>query len=261
MNQKLFQFLSFFTYWLDAVDAHSLHSPFFFDLYNRHIKPSKHSDGIEFIESLRSALLSSQEEITVHDLGAGSRHFKNKNRKVRDVARVSLSPVKYSVLYRSLIQYFKAKNIIELGTSLGINTLYMSHQIDGQMYTFEGATNISELAGKQFEIARAKNISIISGNIDQTLPSFLDTIETVDFALMDANHRYKPTMAYFELLKKKAQRHTIIVVDDIHYSPGMEKAWQELVESSSVYGSVDLFRCGLVFFDPSLNRQHFVLQF
>jgi hypothetical protein len=62
-------------------------------------------------------------------------------------------------------------------------------------------------------------------------------------------------------LKKKVQEHTIVVVDDIHYSREMEQAWQKMIRSSGVFGSVDLFRCGLVFFDPSLNRQHFVLQF
>ncbi|MEO8471098.1 MAG: class I SAM-dependent methyltransferase [Chryseolinea sp.] len=261
MNQRLFQFLSFFNYWLDAVGAHSLHSPFFFHLYNRHIKPSKHSDGIEFIESLRADLLDSESEITVEDLGAGSSHFMSSTRSVNDIARVSLSPVKYSMLYRSLILYNKSQHILELGTSLGINTLYLSYENNGRTYTFEGSSQIADVAQKQFEKAGANNISVIPGNIDHTLPRFLDSIENVDFVLMDANHRYQPTMTYFDLLMAKAHSRTIIVVDDIHYSAEMERAWRELIQREGVYGSVDLFRCGLVFFDPSLNRQHFVLQF
>jgi hypothetical protein len=26
-----------------------------------------------------------------------------------------------------------------------------------------------------------------------------------------------------------------------------------------VYGSIDLYRCGILFFDPALNKQHFIL--
>lgn len=75
---------------------------------------------------------------------------------------------------------------------------------------------------------------------------------------MDANHRYEPTMSYFDLLMKRLNEKSIVVVDDIHWSEEMEKAWTELKNNQLVYGSVDLFRCGLLFFDPDLNRQHFV---
>ncbi|NBW36213.1 MAG: SAM-dependent methyltransferase, partial [Cytophagia bacterium] len=54
---------------------------------------------------------------------------------------------------------------------------------------------------------------------------------------------------------------TIIVFDDIHLNEGMEQAWSEMKEDSLVYGSADLFRCGFIFLDPSLNRNHKVLQF
>ena len=44
-------------------------------------------------------------------------------------------------------------------------------------------------------------------------------------------------------------------------SPEMEKAWNELSRHPLVYGSVDLFRCGILFFEPALNKQHFVWAF
>jgi hypothetical protein len=52
-----------------------------------------------------------------------------------------------------------------------------------------------------------------------------------------------------------------LIIDDIHQSPEMEKAWKEIQQHALVYGSIDLYRCGIVFFDPSLNKQHVVLQF
>jgi hypothetical protein len=78
---------------------------------------------------------------------------------------------------------------------------------------------------------------------------------------MDANHRYQPTLQYFERLLPKINETSIVVLDDIHYSREMEQAWQELKKHRIVYGSADLFRCGILFFDPSLNKQHVILQY
>ncbi|MCW5912649.1 MAG: SAM-dependent methyltransferase, partial [Cyclobacteriaceae bacterium] len=69
---------------------------------------------------------------------------------------------------------------------------------------------------------------------------------------------HTPTTRYFELLAKRIQTKGIIALDDIYHSPEMAKAWHELRRHPLVYGSVDLFRCGLLFFDPVLNRQHYV---
>ena len=213
------------------------------------------------IERQRIDLLHNNHEINVEDLGAGSRHFKTTKRNIGDIARTSLSPLKYSMLYRSLIRRNKAQSVVELGTSLGINTLYMGHNVDARIYTFEGSSGIAGIAQELFERTRSGNISLIRGDIDKTLPDVLSQIEVIDFALMDANHRYEPTLRYFELLLPRVKQSSVIAIDDIHYSTEMARAWQAIKQCNAVYGSVDLFRCGLVFFDPSLNRQHFVLQF
>ncbi|MEO7991775.1 MAG: SAM-dependent methyltransferase, partial [Chryseolinea sp.] len=79
-------------------------------------------------------------------------------------------------------------------------------------------------------------------------------------AFMDANHRYEPTLRYFNILIQKMNDRGILIVDDIHYSTEMDRAWNELKQHVRVHASADLYRCGILFFDPSLNNQHVVLQ-
>jgi predicted O-methyltransferase YrrM len=256
---SIFQLRSFISYWLNAVDEHSLHSPFFFDLYTKVIKRKTHKNPA--FEQLREKLKNDHREIRVDDPGAGSRHQSGQNRKIRDIAKVSLSPAKFSSLYQRLIGNANAKKIVELGTSLGINSLYLSAGERTQVTTFEGSPSIAEIAKTTFEFADVQNISITEGNIDVTLPGWLLTSGNIDFAFIDANHRYEPTMKYFGWLLRKIHIKSMIVVDDIHYSPEMERAWHEITSNELVYGSADLYRCGLLFFDPSLNKQHVVLQF
>jgi predicted O-methyltransferase YrrM len=256
---SLFQFKTYANYWLDAVDEHSLHSPFFFDLYTKIIK-SDTVVGSE-IENLRTKLLTDIREIEVADFGNGSKHLQGTKRKISDIASTSLNTAQFSSLFLRLCQHIKAKTIIELGTSFGINTLYLAQSKGAKVYTFEGAVAIADIASLTFEFGGAKNIELISGNLDSTLYSTLSRIPKVDFALMDANHRYEPTLKYFDLLLSKIQHTSIVVVDDIHDNPQMEKAWQEIKNHELVYSSVDLYRCGIVFFDPSLTKQHVVLRF
>lgn len=256
---KFFRLKTYFNYWLDAVDEHSLQSPFLFDLYTKVINIEE--EGILEIEKLRANLLKTQSEITVTDLGAGSKHFSGPTRVISDIASTSLSDLRFSLLYLRIARHMEAKNIIELGTSLGINTLYLAKKDDARVFTFEGAEGIAEVAQDTFEFAGAKNIELIKGNIDSTLYSNLSRMPKVDLAFMDANHQYKSTLKYFELLLMKIHHKSIIILDDIHDSPDMEKAWKEICHHDLVYISIDLYRCGILFFDPSLNKQHVVLQF
>jgi predicted O-methyltransferase YrrM len=257
VSDKFFQAKAYLSYWLDAVDEHSLHSPFFFDFYTRVVKTNKHARPLEKAEKLRSQLLRDNRELAGADPGSGS----STKRQVSVIAQHSMSPPALSTLYNSMIDYFKAEKVIELGTSLGINTLYLASKKERTVTTFEGSPEIAAIAKLTFEFAGVKNIKLIEGNIDQTFKDYLQSIRKFDLVLMDANHRYEPTIRYFNLLIPKLQESTVIIIDDIHYSADMERAWKELKNHKLVYGSADLFRCGILFFDPSLNKQHVILQF
>lgn len=261
MNQKLFQLNSLLTYWLDAVEAHSLQSPFLFDLYTNVISVARKTTGVPIIESIRKELLNDDLELEVQDMGSGSNHFESYRRRIADIARTSLSPLKYSMLYRLLIEHFGARQVLELGTSLGINSLYLAYQMKASLYTFEGSAAIAGVARKQFERCGCNNIAVVEGNIDEMLSKVVSGIDRLDFALIDANHRYDPTIRYFQTLLEKVHRLSIIVMDDIHYSEEMQRAWDHIRSHDCVYASVDLYRCGLLFFDPSLSYQQFVLEF
>jgi predicted O-methyltransferase YrrM len=241
------------------VDEHSLHSPFFFDFYKNVIKKSRKATVNSKIETLRNSLLSNSAEVEIEDLGAGSKRHSGGKKTIANIAKNSLSPAAISMLYEHIIRYNDAKYIVELGTSMGLNTLYLASKNDAKVYTFEGSKTLAHIALTHFELFEKQNIQLIEGNLDNTLTEFLQNTEKINFALLDANHRYEPTMRYFNLLVRRFNDKSILVVDDIHWSEEMEKAWKELYQHKLVYGSIDLFRCGILFFDPALNKQHFVL--
>ena len=256
MADRPFQLRSYITYWLDAVDEHSLHSPFFYDFYTRLVKP-KRAGRMASIELLRKKLLKDRRIISEEDYGSRK---SGRQRSVSEIARTTLTPGKFSENYHRIISDIKGKTILELGTSLGINTLYLAAAKETVVTTFEGSGAIADIASITFEFGAARNIKLIRGNIDTTLPAQLHAIRRIDFALIDANHRHEATVRYFEMLLPRIRETSVVVIDDIHSSKEMQRAWLFAPDHRLVYASADLFRCGILFFDPSLNKQHVILQ-
>ncbi|MGC4022979.1 MAG: class I SAM-dependent methyltransferase [Cyclobacteriaceae bacterium] len=206
----------------------------------------------------RGSLLSNHAEVKVKDLGAKSHHFNSDNRTISKVAATSLNEEKQCLLFYMIAKHMEAEKLVELGTSMGIASLYLSSIENSKVITFEGNPWMINIAKSNFEYFGKKNIKLVEGNIDQTLSDYLQDPSKIDFALIDANHQYEPTIRYFEWLSKRMADNGVIVIDDIYYSEEMAQAWRELRKHELVYGSIDLFRCGILFFDIALNKQPFV---
>jgi predicted O-methyltransferase YrrM len=172
-----------------------------------------------------------------------------------------LTPEKYSLLYQRIVTHYNLLTILELGTSLGINTLYLSSNPKSKVTTFEGSEEIAAIAEMTFQFYQAENINLVAGDLQYTLADTLQYIRKVDFCLIDANHTYEATTHYFKVLLQRLHDKSVVVIDDIHCNPGMEMAWNEIRQNKLVYTSIDLYKAGILFFDPSLNKQHVILQF
>lgn len=264
----LFYALNYLYFYLKSGNQHSVHSPFVYELYTLVVQDRKEYYAFTKLEKLRQELISDRSELEITDFGAGSKHVtnnKNSNKKsVSQLASHSAITTKKAQLLFRLVEYFKPKTILELGTSLGVSTLFMALAADNseaQIITFEGCPQIAEKAKENFEELEQENIEIIVGNIDETLPKNLPALPSLDFVFLDANHRYQPTLDYFNQILEKCHTNTIIILDDIHWSKGMEKAWKEIIKNEKVTVSIDLFHLGLIFLRKEQPKQHFDLRF
>lgn len=248
-------------YFIKRKDEYDLHSPFVFELYN-YLKSA--DDNVEFnlINRIRKYQLKSNEIIRGNDLGAGSKINNNsKNLKLSNVTLNAAISEKYGRLLFKLIKNFQPSNIIELGTSTGISTLYLALASPAHVYTIEGNPGLVNIAKNNFQKANCNNISVFTGEFSEQLPNIINKIDKVDFAFIDGNHRLEPTLNYFNLIKENSHEMTILVFDDIHWSEEMEQAWQEIIKDKGVTKSIDFFRLGIVFFRKEISKQHFVLKF
>jgi len=256
------QVISYLSHWLHEVNSHSLQSPFIYNLYTKFIQKDFNKGQFNAIEKTRLKLLNENFLVAPANYGATSLVHPNVHKtKASTIAKKGLTAAKVSRLLARLIAFNDSKNIVELGTAFGLNALYMAQAENTNVVTFEGSKDIANVALTNFEYHAKNNIKLILGNIDKTLPVFLDARISVDFAYIDANHRYEPTIRYFEAIIKRMHKDSIVVLDDIYWSKEMTQAWEEIKAHPEVTHSIDLFSVGVVFFKPDLVKTHYRLMF
>lgn len=257
--------LAYLRYLARARDEHSLHSPFLFNLYTNVIRPdNRREPSFAPIRTLRDELRRSRQTIFITDYGAGSNVNPARERTIGDIARHSLKPARFGRLLFRLIRHFGAKTVVDLGTSLGLTTAYLAEAArlhNGRVLTFEGCPQTAAVARQNFERLGLTNVTVVTGNLDQTLEASVAEFGQIDFAFFDANHRYEPTIRYFEACLPKSHNDSVFVFDDIHWSADMERAWADIKTHPAVRVTVDLFWVGLVFFRNEQPKQDFTLRF
>jgi predicted O-methyltransferase YrrM len=255
----------YFNYYLSASNSkgHGIHSPFVFDFIIKVLNDKEKYSDYEIVESLRKKLLKDKTVLSVEDYGAGSSSSQSNQRSVFSIAKHAVKSKKYAQLLYRVVKFYQPKTIIELGTSLGITTSYLSlADRNSSVITLEGSTEIAKIARQNFQTLSLNHIKLAEGNFDYTLPAVLYQLPAVDFAFIDGNHRREPTENYFHRLLAKSNNNSVFIFDDIHWSSEMEQAWNNIKDHFAVRCSVDLFFIGIVFFRKEFKeKQHFIIRY
>ncbi len=261
VHHQFFSFLAYLKYFLKKEDHHSLQSPFAYQMYlglRKYLK--NHKDDFPELAAKRHKLLRDERMIPITDFGAGSRALKKeKIRKISDITRHSSSPSKFSLLYQYFCSQTPAQTVLELGTCVGVNTCYLAQVTKGIIFTFEGADALADLAEGIFK--KHAPIQMVRGNINQTLPRFLNNKPRLDFVLMDAHHTYEATLTYFDQILPFLHEDSIVAIGDIHWSIGMQEAWEKIKKSPALSVSMDFFECGILFFKKGIPKKDYILHY
>jgi predicted O-methyltransferase YrrM len=255
----------YFQHWWRASNGkgHGVHSPFVFDFITRVLNDRTPYDCYPAIEGRRRQLLNDKEILTVHDFGAGSHTGHHHFRKVREIAASALKPRKYAQLLHRVARHYQCQTVVELGTSLGTTSAYLaSSPYTKWLHTFDGADAVARVAADTFKVLGLQNIHQVTGPFDETFPRCLPAMAPIDLLFIDGNHRFEPTLRYFDMALQWLHNYSIVVFDDVHWSAEMEAAWKQICCHEKVQLSLDLFFMGIVFFRKEFRqKQHFSIRY
>lgn len=252
-------------YYLTAHNAkgHGVHSPFVFDFIQHVLNDDRTFYAYQSIENLQKILIHDTRILALEKLDVANSHHKTDQMSVSAIVKSSSMPLKYRQLLFRIIDHYAPEYLLELGTSLGITSAYLAMpNPSSTLTTLEDSSIIASLAKENFQKIGIKNIRVIDGNIDRTLSDWLEKKPKIDFALIAARYGYSSIHDYFTQILSKTHEYSILVINHIHLSDEMEKAWNDIKLHPSVTLSIDLFSLGLIFFRKEFKvKQHLAIRF
>lgn len=254
----LYPITSYINFLIGSTNEHGVHSPFVYDLITQCFYDRSPYEEYNTLAAHRNKFLSDHSDISVTDLGAGSRVFKSDKRKISAMARHAGINRKRQKLLLRMLRYFKPEKVLELGTSLGLSTMAMAlGHSSSEITSIEGCPATAAKAREYFDVFDVQNIQVHNTDFDTFLT---ETNAIFDLVYVDGNHTRTDTLRYFELLLKCIHNDSMIILDDIHWSKEMYSAWKEIISNEQVTVSIDSFQWGIIFFRKEQNKQDFKIR-
>ena len=226
-------------FYLKHRKGHGIHSPYLFDFINQ-------------------VLFHSQKTSVQESILKEHRRLRSLNSFVR---RSSVS-MKYGALLYRIARWFRPEMIIELGTGVGISTLYLSSgSPETPLHSIERNDERAALAAQLTGRYSPGPVSIHRGEMGEKLGHILSLLPSRFMAFVDGNHRYESTVEYVRRLLGKAGEESVIVMDDIYWSRGMHRAWEEVISWPEVRVSIDLFHMGILLLRKDLTKTKIKVKF
>lgn len=242
---------------LRSHGRHGIHSPFIFRLSQQLSRPLSHyeSEIIQRIEKYRKTLEKDDLNISFLDQSSG----RPVSTTIGNIARNSAISSRRGRKLALLQEHIKPDKVLELGTSLGMSAAYQNafYSIP-EFRSIEGNDYLQPCILKTFSSFVPNGKSYI-GRFGELLPVILKEF-VPDFCFVDGDHTYQATVQNVQALLNVMPSNGVIVLDDIHWSMEMEKAWNELKQAPEVCQSVDMFFLGILFLDPTRSKETFNLR-
>lgn len=202
---------------------------------------------VEKIEGERNRLLSRDGPLNDGSLGDGGLYDNNKI--IKQACAVSKDPKAAFFLFL-LVRTIKPKNVVELGTNVGISSAYVGAALklngqNGRCISLDASPYRQRLAKEIHTNIGINNVYYVKGLFTETLNPSLLEMRSVDLAFIDGHHQYQPTLDYFEEIFKFSASDAVFVFDDIRWSDGMKKAWSQIQSDDRLGLIVDLSSVGV----------------
>lgn len=236
--------------------GYGIHSPYVFHWLNSVLYEKTPFYAFAHLRALRHALQHDTTLVSLQGFGTA----KARNTRIKNIAKSATTRQKYAELLFRIANDIQARNILELGTNLGLTTLHLAKtNKQTNVVTLEGEPELYDFAQRLFAHEHAHNIHTIKGNIDDTLPLALQNMPIVDLVFFDANHTYDATIRYVKQCLPHAHAHSIFIFDDIHRSADMERAWNEIKALPHIRVTIDIFQMGIAFFNTDLQKENYIV--
>lgn len=251
MKNFLFdRILIYLEYFFKADTKFNIHPPYLFDFINFVFDANRIFYDFNLLHQA-SENIKANNQIIPKDTFSESHH--QVGLTVGQFYKKAGHPLsKYECLYRMAL-FLKSKNIIDFGACVGMSSLsFALASKHGRIISIEGNKFLSASSIELYNRLQVNNIDSIHSEFNNFLES--STLRDVDLVFLDGDHQYNSTLHYFSKIIHLTNDSAVIVLDDIHWSPGMYKAWKKLINHPMIQCSLETTRWGFLFKNKALTK-------
>lgn len=236
-----------------------VHSPFVFHLITKVIEEKCLYYCFYDIELIRKQFLFREERV-------GCPHRRRKGILQQCavgeiVRREGIRPPHGALLFR-LTNYFKPKHILQVGTSVGFSTLYLTAYAKGlQCITLENVAPFADLARQVFEKAGCTFVDLRVGAYNALLPAALEEMKRLDFVFFNTLEDEEDVAGLFNQCLAHVHNDTVFVCEGIQTTPRMRAFWKRVCGLPEVTVTLDLYSVGIILFNKKLHKRNYIVYF
>lgn len=226
--------------------GHGIHSPFVFELVTNVIEQPYPYYGYRDIDLIRLHLRLHDQAITWQGKQSSIRRYLHKQ---------AISQKEGELLFR-LTNHYKSRSILAVGSSMGLTPLYLTgYAGDLKCIVLESETDVATIASRNIEKKTNSPLRVIQGDYQTTLQEALQQFEQIDCIYLCKELRVEELDNIYHECSPFFHEESILIISGIHSSSAKKNYWEQLCNDPKITVSVDLYKLGLIFFQPKLHKR------
>lgn len=253
-------FIDYLTHRLSAKTRHGTHSPFVYKLTDEVIYDFSEKKPYLAVEQQRKKLLNDDRRVVLDGLAVHPNFSKRRGIPVKQLVKMLLKKPKVDQLIFRLMVNQQPESILELGTSLGVTTAYLSKGAPkSSVVTVEQHSILGDMAGYPSSVLALDNVEMLNLNLEQLRAKM--AFEVVDVICINSALPEDMVLQYFEFCTTIVNQRSMVIIDSIYLNERRKAIWTAIKHHSKVTVTIDLFWIGLVYFKTDQAEEHFKIKF
>jgi len=224
--------------------GHGVHSPFIYNLITKVIEEKSAFYAFEEIENFRKKILA-------------------ENNVWSEITAKEIQPPNYGKFLFRMVHFFKCRNVIQIGGSTGIMSLYLALASgkQSQCYVLEERPGLLSAIDDFILAHHLKQLHGMPGACEENLKKLYLLLPGADFIFIHSLPEPMGWEKVYVLCEPLIQKTSIVVLHNIRKHPEMKKGWRFLQDLPQTRVTMDLYVAGMVFFDDKLPKKHYKAYF
>jgi predicted O-methyltransferase YrrM len=172
----------------------------------------------------------------------------NRILSAKQLANVSSIHEPWARFLMRLARELRPESCLELGTAIGISAGYQGAALErnrrGVLRSIDRSRPLIGHARELLAGLRITRVDLILGDFDEVLEDVAAQAAPIHMVFLDALRDHDPNLRQFRRLLPHLAPGAALVIDDIRWSSGMRRTWEEISSHERVDTSVDLWRLG-----------------